>query len=639
MSIKRCTKPIMWKENLRRITEQSEPLENQINIPWFILNPEGRTVRYWSRFMSLLLIYTAIITPYRIGFIQQDDLTWSIVEYLVSLLFFIDLVMNCILPYYDKDKTLITAPKQIFLSYLFSWLVPDLLACLPFSLFFNANKQYNSMIRVMRLPRLYRLTKITKLLRMVKVMKNTSTLIKQVKIILRMTIVFETLFWFLFTYFLLIHLVACMWVFIGTLDITSMNWVLVGNYDEYSNQDLYLVSLYWTITTVSTVGYGDIVPVNLVEKIFTTVVMTIGIVFYSYSISTLSNLLANLDYNRSKLKNQKILLDKLTAEYRLNNKFYLELAQALEYASSSSKIQLDEILDNLPHNLSNQVILAVYEKQIVNNAFFDQKSTTFVAWVANRLKLFKCKEKSFIYYEGDYANQMYFIIEGAVEFIIECEDNEISFLELDKDYYFGETDMICSLNKSRHQTVRATRDCDLLTFSKENFIKMLNFFDSEGTLIMIDLNRRFKRIEKKCNEAISNVKTKAKIVKEKSTPFINKMNSRISHRSSGMEYSWKNKTMFKEIFDEKQNVKERRIKAIMMEARKLERDAREALEIAFRAQAIMLEKYPNFGKKYSSTENNIYFKDTQLYSCVLYSLSVILSIISRITSIVFYFNT
>ena len=113
MSIKRCTKPIMWKENLRRITEQSEPLENQINIPWFILNPEGRTVRYWSRFMSLLLIYTAIITPYRIGFIQQDDLTWSIAEYLVSLLFFIDLVMNCILPYYDKDKTLITAPKPI----------------------------------------------------------------------------------------------------------------------------------------------------------------------------------------------------------------------------------------------------------------------------------------------------------------------------------------------------------------------------------------------------------------------------------------------------------------------------------------------------------------------------------------------
>ena len=42
------------------------------------------------------------------------------------------------------------------------------------------------------------------------------------------------------------------------------------------NFDLYVTCLYWAITTISTVGFGDIHPNTPGEKIYTSVVMVTG---------------------------------------------------------------------------------------------------------------------------------------------------------------------------------------------------------------------------------------------------------------------------------------------------------------------------------------------------------------------------
>ncbi len=61
--------------------------------------------------------------------------------------------------------------------------------------------------------------------------------------------------------------------------------------ENASVYDLYTLSLYWAISTICTVGFGDVVPVNNMEKILNIIWITIGVGFYSYTIGTLSNIL------------------------------------------------------------------------------------------------------------------------------------------------------------------------------------------------------------------------------------------------------------------------------------------------------------------------------------------------------------
>jgi len=44
----------------------------------------------------------------------------------------------------------------------------------------------------------------------------------------------------------------------------------------------YVTSLYWSTTTMTTVGYGDITPYNDLDKLLAITAMTVGILLYGY---------------------------------------------------------------------------------------------------------------------------------------------------------------------------------------------------------------------------------------------------------------------------------------------------------------------------------------------------------------------
>lgn len=56
------------------------------------------------------------------------------------------------------------------------------------------------------------------------------------------------------------------------------------------------------MTTILTVGYGDISAINEYEKIFVIFLMLIGVMFVSYSTGTLSSIIANFDSEEAKAK-------------------------------------------------------------------------------------------------------------------------------------------------------------------------------------------------------------------------------------------------------------------------------------------------------------------------------------------------
>lgn len=90
---------------------------------------------------------------------------------------------------------------------------------------------------------------------------------------------------------LTMHVAACIWVAIGTNN--TGTWVDDGNFRDAGEFTLYITSLYWVVTTLTTVGYGDIIGFTKIEYTYTMMVEFVGIGFFSFIMGSIQNALFN----------------------------------------------------------------------------------------------------------------------------------------------------------------------------------------------------------------------------------------------------------------------------------------------------------------------------------------------------------
>jgi len=154
---------------------------------------------------------------------------------------------------------------------------------------------YNQLARVARVGRLYKLVKLTRLFRMLKVVKQKSKLLSYLNEFLKIGFGFERLLFFFLIFFLLAHLAACLWIIFATLYNSdgSFNGTWLENFPKYekSNSDIYTVSFYWVVSTITTVGYGDISGSNNLERWFCSFMMLIGVISFSFANGSLASII------------------------------------------------------------------------------------------------------------------------------------------------------------------------------------------------------------------------------------------------------------------------------------------------------------------------------------------------------------
>ena len=153
--------------------------------------------------------------------------------------------------------------------------------------------ELNNLVRIARLGKMYKLVKLTKLLRILKILKEKSKLLKYLNDILKVGLGFERLFFFILIFLMLIHIVGCLWVVIATLVSEEYigTWMEGFAEDQLSSAEIYVKSLYWTITTITTVGYGDISGKNTMEELFSSLIMIVGVVSFSFANGSLASIL------------------------------------------------------------------------------------------------------------------------------------------------------------------------------------------------------------------------------------------------------------------------------------------------------------------------------------------------------------
>lgn len=68
-----------------------------------------------------------------------------------------------------------------------------------------------------------------------------------------------------------------------TSDIEELNtWITANGIDKDSNLRQIIIACYFSLTTLSTVGYGDFYPMSNIERICAVLVMLCGVAFFSY---------------------------------------------------------------------------------------------------------------------------------------------------------------------------------------------------------------------------------------------------------------------------------------------------------------------------------------------------------------------
>jgi hypothetical protein len=94
-----------------------------------------------------------------------------------------------------------------------------------------------------------------------------------------------------------------------------------------------VISLYWVITTFSSVGYGEITGITALEYLYVMLVQMIGIGFFGYMVGTFQKLILgfqNIDSGneqQEKVKFWLLRLDKTMAYNSLPKNVYGEVTE------------------------------------------------------------------------------------------------------------------------------------------------------------------------------------------------------------------------------------------------------------------------------------------------------------------------
>jgi hypothetical protein len=157
-------------------------------------------------------------------------------------------------------------------------------------------------------------------------MQNKNKIVKKLNSALKIGIAFERLTFFLLILLLLSHFVGCFWIFIANTfnDETDgdSNWIKKGEFTDLSAFELYVTSFYFAMTTITTVGYGDIRGNSTTERVICIFLHLIGVLSYSFASGSLTSIIANYDQINQKNQEKMNVLNRLFKEHNIPSEIY-----------------------------------------------------------------------------------------------------------------------------------------------------------------------------------------------------------------------------------------------------------------------------------------------------------------------------
>lgn len=90
--------------------------------------PTSTFIVVWTIILAVLILTTAILTPYRVSFVEDGTEPFETIDFVFNIGFGIDMIINFISAYHDPKRGLVTDFRSIIFEYLKGWFWIDLIA-------------------------------------------------------------------------------------------------------------------------------------------------------------------------------------------------------------------------------------------------------------------------------------------------------------------------------------------------------------------------------------------------------------------------------------------------------------------------------------------------------------------------------
>eukprot|EP00960_Hanusia_phi_P038662 753536-Hanusia_phi.AAC.8 len=423
---------------------------------------------------------------------QQQDATF-VINWLVNVSFWVDIILNfrtaIVDPKTDDSGSikLVADWKVISLNYLKFWFWLDVLGSLPVTLIENAisgDQCGLTMIRTLRLNRLARLARLVKLLRLAR-LTHWNKMIARLRDAFAINPGHLRLVKLLLFVIVLSHCMACfLFLIVDFEQDFAINWAsefqiyvpgdkmyvlscpppltdAQGNIlpdsktrvqyseanqtgsmiteclqhdgvwlEEASSSVQYLASMYFTLTTLTTVGYGDITMRTTPELVYCILMMAIGASTFAVIVGSIESVLGKMDFRGQSFREQMEILDDFMHQENLPLDLRIRTRSFFEYDFNHSR-DIPKSVEELSSTLRTEVALLLYNDLITSVPFFRNCGQEFLTEI-----IFFLKARTLC--PGD------ILYEGS---------------------YFGEN-CVLGLDDHRNMTIRATTWCNLFALDQ-----------------------------------------------------------------------------------------------------------------------------------------------------------------------------
>ena len=258
----------------------------------------------------------------------------------------------------------------------------------------------------------------------------------------------------------------------------------------------YARSLYWALTTITSVGYGDMCPSTNKEIEFMILVEIGGAAFYAIIFSNMAVYVASLSAVHERYLEKIQSISEQMRHLDLSLHMQKKVEMYFEYLYLRHKALLDDddyFFRELPTPLERQITSFLHSATVSGVHLFSGCTPEFIAELARRLKPLIVTPHQFIVHKGERATCIYFIRRGTVDVIEDSFAESEKLGELRTGDYFGE---MAVLNDARRTcSVRAQGFCDLYIVSSADLHDMLDSFPQDQGQVLRNALSFFERKE------------------------------------------------------------------------------------------------------------------------------------------------
>ncbi|CAM9237533.1 unnamed protein product, partial [Hapterophycus canaliculatus] len=420
-----------------------------------MFHPEAPVKVLWDLGLSTIIIWSVLEVTYRLGFNRPAQDGWLIFSYFVDALFFADMMVSLRTALLNRDGEMVTNQKLVAVAYLKGWFLVDLVSTVPWDLLVlkiavgNPSAATSTkLVRALRLVRLVRLVRLLKIPDFMEEWEYSSPLGPSSVRLGRLLVIMA----------FSAHVNACIWYAAGLHTSAERNWIA----DYYCSEDgvsvdcpdskqsfsLYLTSIYFAFTTMTTTGYGDILPNRLSVLELTVAIASevLGATVFAWVIGNLVNLVLNLNPAERNRKSMMSYLTEYIREVPLSSKAKQSMARNYAFhLQIHSVFNQPSILGDLLPHLQNQAYMFLWRSLMPKLPFLcamEDQVTGFVRVVLPLLKPATFALGEVIVTPKIGTREMGFIMTGEVEIRLANGRRNFKTTTMGERRYFGEMFML-----------------------------------------------------------------------------------------------------------------------------------------------------------------------------------------------------